>query len=181
MLAVPDVTPGSAAEKAGIKPNDIIVEFDGQPIEKADQFRKLVAMKKPGSEVQIIVLRDGKKQTLTAKLEERPSNEQLASGTKEQVSEKLGLTVQNLTDDLAKQLELAGQKGVVVTDVESGSPAAMAGIRPGSLIQEVNRKPVETVKEFKEAVDAAAKEGKVMLRVRYEKSSIFVVLTIPKD
>ena len=65
--------------------------------------------------------------------------------------------------------------------MESDSPAAMAGIQPGSLIQEVNRKPVENVMEFKEAVDAAAKEGKIMLRVRYEKSSIFVVLTIPKD
>jgi S1-C subfamily serine protease len=57
----------------------------------------------------------------------------------------------------------------------------MAGIQPGSLIQEVNRKAIENVKEFKEAVDAAAKEGKIMLRVRYEKNSIFVVLTIPKD
>ncbi len=138
-------------------------------------------MKKPGSEVEITVLRDGKKQTLTAKLEERPSDEQLAANIKGQAAEKLGITVQNLTDDLAKQFGFVGQKGVLVTDVESDSPAAMAGIQPGSLIQEVNRKSVENVKEFKEAVDAAAKEGKVMLRVRYEKSSIFVVLTIPKD
>jgi serine protease Do len=179
--AVPDVTPGSAAEKAGIKPNDIIVEFDGQPIEKADQFRKLVAMKKPGSEVKIVVLRDGKKLTLTAKLDERPSNEQLAAGTKEAASEKIGLTVQNLTDDLAKQFGFVGQKGVIVTDVEAGSPAANVGIKPGSLIQEVNRKPIDNVTDFKTAVDAAAKEGKVMLRVRFEKTSIFVILSIPKD
>jgi serine protease Do len=179
--AIPDVTPGSAADKAGIKPNDIIIEFDGKPIEKADQFRKLVAMKKPGSEVEITVLRDGKKKTITAKLEERPSNEQLAETAKSQTAEKLGITVQNLTDDMAERLGFEGLKGVVVTDVESGSPAAMAGIQPGSLIQEVNRKPVENVKEFKNAIDSAAKEGSVMLRVRYEKSSIFIVLTIPKD
>lgn len=179
---VPDVTPDSAAAKAGLKAGDIVVAFDGQPIEKAAEFQRRVAMKKPGSEVEITVLRDGKKQTLTAKLEERPSDEQLAANTtKEQASEKLGITVQNLTNDLAKQFGFVGQKGVLVTDVESGSPAAMAGIQPGSLIQEVNRTPVENVKEFKEAVDAAAKEGKVMLRVRYEKSSMFVVLTIPKD
>jgi serine protease Do len=180
-VLVPDVSADSAAAKAGLKAGDVIVAFDGQPVEKAAEFQRRVAMKKPGSEVGITVLRDGKKQTLTAKLEERPSNEQLASSTKEQASEKLGVTVQNLTDDLAKQLGLVGQKGVVVTDVESGSPAAMAGIQPGSLIQEVNRKAIENVKEFKEAVDAAAKEGKIMLRVRYEKNSIFVVLTIPKD
>lgn len=180
-VLVPDVTPDSAAAKAGLKAGDIITAFDGQPVEKASEFQRRVAMKKPGSEVEITVLRDGKKQTLTAKLEERPSDEQLAANMKGQAAEKLGITVQNLTDDLAKQFGFVGQKGVLVTDVESDSPAAMAGIQPGSLIQEVNRKPVENVKEFKEAVDAAAKEGKVMLRVRYEKSSIFVVLTIPKD
>lgn len=180
-VIVPDVSPDSAAAKAGLKAGDIVVAFDGQPVEKAAEFQRRVAMRKPGSEVEITVLRDGKKQTLTAKLEEKPSDEQLAANTKGQAAEKLGITAQNLTDDLAKQFGLVGQKGVIVTDVEPGSPAAMANIRPGSLIQEVNRKAIENVKEFKEAVDAAAKEGKVMLRVRYEKSSIFVVLTIPKD
>jgi serine protease Do len=180
-VIVPDVSPDSAAAKGGLKAGDIIVAFNGQPVEKAAEFQRRVAMKKPGSEVEITVLRDDKKQTLTAKLEERPSDEQLAANIKGQAAEKLGITAQNLTDDLAKQFGFVGQKGVLVTDVEPDSPAAMAGIQPGSLIQEVNRKPVDNVKEFKEAVDAAAKEGKVMLRVRYEKSSIFVVLTIPKD
>jgi serine protease Do len=180
-VIVPDVSPDSAAAKAGLKAGDIVIAFDGQPVEKAAEFQRRVAMKKPGSEVEITVLRDGKKQTLTAKLEEKPSGEQSASNVKEQASEKLGVTVQNLTEDTAKQFGFVGQKGVLVTDVESGSPAAMANIQPGSLIQEVNRKSVENVKEFKEAVEAAAKEGKIMLRVRYEKSSIFIVLTIPKD
>jgi len=180
-VVVPDISPDSAAAKAGFKAGDIVVAFDGQPVGKAAEFQKRVAMKKPGSEVEITVLRDGKKQTLTAKLEEKPADEQSASSAKEQASEKLGVTVQNLTEDTAKQFGFVGQKGVFVTDVESGSPAAMAGIQPGSLIQEVNRKAIENVKEFKQAVDAAAKEGKVMLRVRYEKSSIFIVLTLPKD
>jgi serine protease Do len=179
-VIVPDVSPDSAAAKAGLKAGDIIVAFDSQPVEKAAEFQRRVAMKKPGSEVEITVLRDGKKQTLTAKLEEKPSDEQLAANIKGQAAEKLGITAQNLTDDLAKQFGLVGQKGVLVIDVEPGSPAAMAGIQPGSLIQEVNRKPVENVKEFKEAVDAAAKQGKIMLRVRYENGSIFVVLEIPK-
>jgi serine protease Do len=180
-VIIPDVSPDSAAARAGLKAGDIITAFDGQPVEKAAEFQRRVAMKKPGSEVEIIVLRDGKKQTFTAKLEEKPSGEQSNSSTKEQASEKLGITVQNLTDDLAKQFGFVGQKGVVVTDVESGSPAALKGIQPGSLIQEVNRKPVENVREFKEAVEATAKEGKIMLRVRYEKNSVFVVLEIPKN
>jgi serine protease Do len=180
-VIVPDVTPDSAAAKAGLKAGDIVTAFDGQPVEKAAEFQRRVAMKKPGSEAEITVLRDGKKQTLTAKLEERPSEKQMAANTNNQTAEKLGLTVQNITDDLAKQFGYVGQKGVVVTDVEAGSPATNAGIQPGSLIQQVNRKPVETVSEFKENVEKSAKDGKVMLLVRYEKSSIFVVLTIPKD
>jgi len=181
-VIIPDVSPDSAAAKAGLKAGDIIVSFDSKPVEKAAEFQRRVAMKKPGSEVEITVLRDDKKQMLTAKLEEKPSDEQLAANTtKEHASEKLGLTVQNLTDDLAKQFGFVGQKGVLVTDVESDSPAALKGIQPGSLIQQVNRKPIENVKQFKEAVATAAKEGKVILRVRYEKNSVFVVLEIPRD
>jgi serine protease Do len=180
-VLVPDVAPDSAAAKAGLKAGDVVVAFDGQPVEKAVEFQRRVGMKKPGSDVELTVLRDGKKKTLTAKLEERPSEKQLAAGTKEQTAEKLGLTVQNLTDDLAKQFGFVGLKGVIVTDVEAGSPAAEAGIQPGSLIQQVNRKPVDTVEKFKDAVEASAKEGKIMLLVRYENSSVFVVLTIPKD
>ena len=125
-VIVPDVSPDSAAAKGGLKAGDIIVAFDGQPVEKAAEFQRRVAMKKPGSEVEITVLRDDKKQTLTAKLEERPSDEQLAANIKGQAAEKLGITAQNLTDDLAKQFGFVGQKGVLVTDVEPDSPAAMA-------------------------------------------------------
>jgi serine protease Do len=180
-VIVPDVSPNSAAAKAGLKAGDIVTAFDGQPTEKAADFQRRVGMKKPGSEVELTVLRDGKKHTLTAKLEERPSEKQIAAGVKGQTAEKLGLIVQNLTDNLAKQFGFVGQKGVLVTDIEPDSPAANAGIQPGSLIQQVNRKPVETVEEFRDAVDESGKDGKVMLLVRYENSSIFVVLTIPKD
>jgi serine protease Do len=179
-VVIPDVSPDSAAAKAGLKAGDIITAFDGKPVEKAAEFQRRVAMKKPGSEVEIAVLRDDKKLTLTAKLDEKPSGEQSAETAKIQTTEKLGLTVQNLTDDLAKQFGFVGQKGVLVTEVDSGSEAASKGIQPGSLIQQVNRKSVGNVKEFNEAVESAAKNGKVMLLVRYEKRGTFVVLTIPK-
>ncbi len=180
-VVIPDVSPGSAADKAGVKPNDIVVEFDGKPVEKAAELQKKVAMKKPGTEVEMVVLRDGKKKTLTAKLEERPSAEQLAAGAKGQAVEKLGLTVQNLSDDLARRYGYEDLKGVIVTEVEQGSVAAAAGIQPGTLIQEVNRKPVENTKQFNEVMQDAAKDGKVMLRVRYQNRSILIVLTLPKD
>jgi serine protease Do len=179
-VLVPDVAAGSAAEKAGIKAGDVILELDGQPVAKALDLRGRIAMKMPGDEVSIVILRDGKKKTVTATLDEKPPDGKLTGGSSQAV-EKLGLTVGNLSDDLAQRYDLEGLKGVVVTSVENGSPAASAGIQPGSLIMEVNRNPVENTKEFSEAIEKAAKEGRVMLRIRFENSSIFVVLTLPKD
>jgi serine protease Do len=82
---------------------------------------------------------------------------------------------------MAKRYGYEDLKGVIVTEVEPDSPAAGAGIRPGSLIQEVNRQTVENIKQFNEEIQKAAEEGKVMLRVRFENRSIFVILTLPKD
>jgi serine protease Do len=179
-VLVSDVTKDSAAEKAGIKTGDVIVELDGKPVTRAGDFQERVALKGQGAEVSIVVLRDGKKKTLTATLEERPSAEKLA-GMNGATSERLGVTVGNLTDELAKRYGLEGLKGVVVTSVEPDSAAAMAGIEPGNLIQEVNRKPVENTKEFNAAMKEAIREGKVMLRVRTENGSVFIILTLPKE
>jgi serine protease Do len=180
-VLVPDVTADSAAEKAGIKSGDVIVEFDGQPVEKASELQNKVAMKKPGTKVEIVVLRNGKRKTLTAELEKRPSKEVLEAASGSASSEKLGVSVQNLTDELAKRYGYEDLKGAIVTEVEPDSPAARAGIQPGSLIQEVNRQPVENTRQFNEEIQKAAEQGKVMLRVRYENRSIFLILTLPKD
>jgi len=179
-VLVADVTKGSAAEKAGIKTGDVIIEFDGKSLKRAADLRERVAMKGPKIEVEIVLLRDGKKKTMTVTLQERP-----AAGTLVQIKsstiEKLGLTVQNLTDELAKQFDLKGLKGVIVTEVETGKPAAVAGIQPGTLILEVNRKAVDNINEFSKEAEKALKEGKIMLRIRYEDNSIFIILTLPKE
>lgn len=180
-VLVPDVTADSAADKAGLKPGDVIVEFEGQPVEKASELQNKIAMKKPGTKVELVVLRNGKRKTLTAELEKRPAKEVLEAGSGGQSSEKLGVSVQNLTDELAKRYGYEGLKGVIVAEVEPDSPAARAGIQPGSLIQEINRQPIENTGQFNEEIQKAAKEGKVMLRVRYENHSIFVILSLPKE
>jgi serine protease Do len=125
-------------------------------------------------------MRDGKRKSLTAKLSERPTKEQIARGGTETL-EKLGLAVQNLTSDLAEQYGFEGQTGVIVTQVEPGSIADLAGITPGALIMEVNRKPVENTKIFKEAIEEAAKENAVLLRIKQGRSIVFVVLKLPKE
>ena len=174
-----DVTEGSAAEKAGLKPGDIVVEFEGQPVERADNFRNRVAILKPGTKVEVVVLRDGKRKTFIVELGKRPTEAQIAAGQSE-VLEQLGFAVRNLTDDLAQRLGYQGLSGVVVSQVEPGSLAGLAGITPGTLIQQVNRHPVGNTKEFDKAIKQAAGEGAVLLLIRDERYTRFVVLKLPK-
>jgi len=179
-VLVPEVTKGSTAEKAGLKPGDVIIELNGKPVETAKELQGRVAALKPDTDVELVVLRDGKRETVSAKLSERPPKEQVAKGGPETL-EKLGLVVQNLTDDLAKQYGYEGLAGVIVTQVEPGSIAELAGITPGALIMEVNRKPVENTKSFKQAIEDAAKEDAVLLRIKQGQAAVFVVLKLPKE
>jgi len=178
-VLIPEVTEDSAAEKAGLKPGDIIIKFNGQPVEAAKDLQNRVAALKPDTDVEIVVLRNGEQKTVTATLAERPSKGQIAASQSE-TSEKLGLSVQNLTDDLAERYGYEGLTGVIVTNVESGSIAELAGIARGTLIMEVNRKPIENVKEFNEAVEES-KENSVLLRIKLGRATIFVVLKLPKE
>jgi serine protease Do len=179
-VLVPEVTKGSAAEKAGLKPGDVIIELNGKPVETAKELQGRVAALKPDTDVELVVLRDGKREAISAKLSERPPKEQVAKGGPETL-EKLGLVVQNLTNDLAEQYGYEGLTGVIVTQVEPGSIAELAGISTGALIMEVNRKPVENTKTFKQAIEDAAKEDAVLLRVKQEQAVVFIVLKLPKE
>lgn len=179
-VAVSQVIEDSPAEKAGIKHNDVIVEFESEPVENDNEFRNRVAMLKPGTEVKLVVLRDNKRKTFALKLGERPSKEQVAAA-KSQTIEKLGLTVQNLTDDLAERLGYKGMTGVVVTQVEPGSLAERAGIEDGMLIMEVNRESVANTKEFDKAVEKAGKEGSILLLMTDGQYARYVILKLPKE
>ena len=179
-VAVSQVIKDSPAEEAGIKHNDVIVEFEGEPVENANEFRNRVAMLKPGTKVKLVVLRDGKRKTFTIKLTERPSEEKIAAA-KSQTIEKLGLTVQNLTDDLAERLGYEGMKGVVVTQVEPGSLAQRAGISEGTLIMEVNRESVANTKEFDKTVEKAGKDRSILLLITDGRYARYVILKLPKE
>ncbi|UCE98719.1 MAG: DegQ family serine endoprotease [Planctomycetota bacterium] len=177
-VAIAEVLEDSAAEKAGLKHNDIIVELQGQTVESANDLRNRIAMLKPGAKVELVVLRDGKRKTFTAELGERPTKPLLAA--QPETLEQLGFSVQNLTDDLAERLGYEGQSGVVVTQVEPGSLAELAGISSGTLIIEVNREPVENTDEFNEAMEKAAGQGTVLLLIKDKRYTRFVVLTLPE-
>ena len=140
-----------------------------------------MALKAPGSKQTIVVLRDGKRKELAVtigKLPDKGGSKTAKSGPAAEKLEKLGLTVQKLTPELAKQFGYKGRSGVLVSEVQPDSPAANAGIRRGVLIEEINRQPVKSVDEFERIVAKAHKNGTILLLVREGEYSHYVALSL---
>jgi serine protease Do len=169
-VVVTSVMPDSAAEKAGVKADDVVVELEGVAVTDWNEFRNRVAMYRPDTKVHLVVMRDGKRKKITATLGRRSESLRAASGRRESVQESLGMSLQTLTKEMASRLGYDDFSGVVVTEVRSGSLAFDAEIRVGTLIMEVNRKPIYNVRDFNEATRKAQDEGKtdVLLRVQDE-------------
>ena len=175
---ISEVTEGSAAEKAGLKHNDVVLELNGKPVESRDAFRNKIAMLKPGSQIQLVVWRDGKRKAITVKLGKRPPTEEITGELSPETINELGFTVEDLTSEIAERYGYEGQSGVVVREVESGSQAEEKGIAPGALIKEVNQQKVRNTKEFNEAIKKARKEGGALLLVKRGRYTIFVPLKL---
>jgi len=177
-VLIPEVTKDSAADKAGVKHNDIVLELNGEPVESADAFRNRIAMLKPGAKVKLVVWRDGRRKTITVPLGKRPSTDELTGDLPKETVEELGFTVQDLTDELIERFGYEGQSGVVVSSVDSGSQAERKGIAPGALIREVNQQKVRNTKEFNDAIKKAKKEGGAVLLVKRGRYTFFAYLEL---
>jgi serine protease Do len=177
---VADVTPGGPADKAGIKRGDVIVEFDGKKVEDSMQLRNMVAQVSPGKSVEVLLIRDGKELRLKVRLEERPGGSESESPQqgqrREQMSQKLGIGIQTLTPDLAEQLGLKNEKGAIITDVVPGSPADEAGLERGDLIQEVNRKTIQSAEDFENQVRRLKSGDVAALLIRRGANTFFVAI-----
>jgi serine protease Do len=175
---VADVESGTPAEKAGVKRGDIITAMNGMPVDNSTTLRNEVAETEPGTDVKLTVLRKGEEKNLTVTLGERPENLSLAAnGSSEQsTSKNLGLTIENLTSDLAQQLGYKGDHGVVITDVASGSPADDAGLQKNDLIKQVNQKDVNNVGEFEDIVKDLKKGDVAALLVRRGQNTFYVAM-----
>jgi serine protease Do len=180
---VSDVNPGSPADKAKIKPGDVIVAFDGKDVASSQDIHNMAAKTAPGTAVKIVVLRDGERIGLNAVLGERPPDKGEAQAARPQqpkgpTAEKLGLSVQALTPDIARQLGYGDDRGVVITGVVPGSPADDAALQRGDLIKEVNRVRVGTVQEFEAAVSGAKSGDTLAFLVRRGNENLYVPLKI---
>jgi serine protease Do len=174
---VADVVKNGPAAASGLKVGDVIIEFDGHPVRESNELPLMVARTPIGKAVQVKVLRDKQPMDVTVTIEEL-KDEEVANAAKAE-GEKLGLTVQTLTPEIAQNLGVGDVKGVVVTAVESGSPAEDAGLRRGDIILEVNRQTVEDVDDYRKALRAGEKGKNVLFLVRRGENTIFLAVKPP--
>ena len=172
---VQELTPGGPAGKAGMRPGDVITEVNNQKIAGAGDVVDYVSGQNIGTKVTLHYLREGKPAQTQVALAELPDEDQRQTA-EAQGQGKVGLGLQTLTPDVASSLGLErGTKGAVVTDVVSGSPAERAGLKPGDVVVEVDRRPVGSSEEAVSALRAPQKNGH-LLRVRGASGTRFVTV-----
>lgn len=156
---VQDVKAGSPAARVGLRPYDVIVSFDGRPVTTQDRLSRDIAERRPGGAARLEYLRDGRTQTVTLRLAERPKEGVSREAPAERSTQRtgpgeLGLSLIEVNDSNAHRFDFSGLTGLLVERVEPLSAAYDGGIDRGSLILEINRQPVNSIASFRRIINA---------------------------
>ncbi len=176
---ISDIEPGSSAANAGVKTGDVIIKYNGKKIKNILHLRSLVKGSEINKEVEITVIRDGEKLDFTTTMLE-PSKSETRS--KKDLFSNLGMDVQNLTSKLSITLGFEDEKGVIITNVQQGSPASKAGLTKGDLIVEIQHKPVASSDELYQAILRIQNEEDILMFMKRSGiASKFIILKQKKD
>ena len=177
---VSQVWDGSPAAAAGMRRGDVIVELDGRKIGRTTDLSLLVAAAPVGKDVKVSVLREGKPVTLTARVarREQPATLSAAPQAEPEQRARLGVAVEPVTPALASQLGVNNASGLIVRQVQAGSPAAEAGVRPGDIIVEANRHPVKSVDDLRRAMDGTQAGASLLLLIQREGSTSYLAVKV---
>src|SRR5699024_390415 len=181
-IIVGEVTEGDPADKAGLKPDDVIHKMDGEPIKSWMQSRTAMGTASPGDNVKFTVNRDGETKEITVTLGEEPEDEQSDNNqsSNKSLDEKIGFQVRDINNQIARQLDLKpDQDGVVVTRVNPGSSAQQQGLQKGAVITKVNRQKIKDEAEFNKAIKEAVNEGDaILLKVLMGSNSMYIAFEL---
>jgi serine protease Do len=174
---VADVVAGGPADKAGIKRGDVIVGFNGKEIRNSYELPYIVASTPVGKVVKVEVIRKNERKNFEVKIGELKGEKgRLAFG---QEKAKLGMTVHQITPEIAKSMGLSENSGVVITEVQDSSPAADAGLKPGDVILELDHASVPNVETFDKKIETYKKGDVILLLVKRQDSTLFLTLKVP--
>jgi len=178
-VIVSSIMPTGPAAKSDLKASDIITHVEGTPVRNALELRAAVRAKKVGETLTLDVVRAGKNIKVKVKTDAWPEAEaetRLAKDSTNGSEKRLGITVKPITKKLTEEFNLKQTTGLVITEVERGSPAERRGIKPGDVITEVNQKPVKSLEEYRDALKSADTKKGVIVNLLSEGVSKFEVL-----
>jgi serine protease Do len=181
-ILVAEVGDDSPAAKAGLTRGDVIISLQGKRLEDVADLRNRIAMTAPDSRVELEIIRNGRSKSITVRLGEQPTgfsrNAQADSRSMNSDSslDSMGLSLQELTPELADQFGYSKGQGVLIAQVGQGSPAENVGLQPGQLIEEINKVRVHSLAELKKVLKKAGNAKQILLRVRAGEFSKYVVL-----
>jgi serine protease Do len=171
LAIVTEVTENSPAAEAGIKTGDVIAELNGKPVPKSHDLPSLIADMAPGQKAILKMFRGKVERVVSVKVGELA--EEADSLQAEARDPEIGLRVQRITPEASRRLGLGSTKGVLVVEVQSGTPAQQVGIEPADVIREVNQRPVNTVKDFERAVRQSRRGDRILLLVQRGDNTVF--------
>ena len=173
-VLVGQVFPGTGAEKAGILSGDIIKSVDEKPVKNVSELVKEILRKKVGQPVKLSIIREGKEMTMDVTTSAQPDKPEAARQKENGGEEKLGANVQELTPQVAARYGISGVKnGVVITGVGDGSAAEEIGFQEGDVILEINRKKIESLRDFERAMKDASLEKGILFHIHRKGSSFY--------
>jgi serine protease Do len=175
---VADVVEGGPAEKAGIERGDVIVTFDGKDISESDDLPYIVASTPIGKSVTVEVIRKGERKNIQVEIGELEEEEkpQVAS----EARPNLGLTVREITPELARNFGLSETSGVVIVQVQANSPAQEAGLAPGDLILEMDQVELKDLEQFNKMTEGYKAGDTILFLIKRRGSTLFLTLTVEK-
>jgi serine protease Do len=182
------VSPGGAADKAGMEPGDVIVAYNGKAIKNSNELVSMVTATRPGTSVPVRLVRDGRERTITVTVDEldleaeQGNNQQSRDrggrgGAEPETTAGFGLTLNNITPDIARQLRLESSRGAVVVDVDPNSPAARAGIGEGDVILRVGSTPVTNAADAQRELAKVPSGGTAFVRIQRDGQERFLTVT----
>ena len=173
---VSDVIKGDPADRAGIKVYDIITEINGKAIKDSHDLLLKIAALHVGDKISIKVIRGGKEKVFSLTVAERKDKTEIASAKGKESKVYFGIIAQEISPEISRQLGVPRESGVIIIDIENGSPAEDVGLQPQDIIVQVNKVKISSMKQYTKEISKAAEKRNVTLLVQRGKSKVIVSL-----